>query len=1101
MLGASAARGCTVPQSRWQRACDGVVSLWTLCGLAQASCRGRLLAYPVAFWVGIGHRLDYECRQWLHLQTWRRHFLWQSRRLLCCCVSPLRLRRGDVVDRVIAANVAEAKPCHVDENAVEAVASELYRDEQVQFAPITSSEQSELEGFQQASGLSTADAQLCGRCGRVVEARWPPPQYVSEEVSSSDHVGGAFDGDGNARCWSCWRNSAVGLSRQAALLAEHLLLREVVHSGIEGQYASTNRLSEVAHSGPKREADVARTMPHKKADVSALENDETVACVEGRTVQIGSPSVEVVTMNDKEDTFGVGASRCKVQEDACASGTEGNSGEQCFASAATQDVKPQDDIVVTDEEKPKIQLVHEAATEESSMLENTVWSEKETSEWMQWVDDWWWRETCEDKFDTWPSVIADLKKNMPEAVGDGTCAAEEPVDPRLRRLCLCVEQVDTSIGAVGPNTALHSLDSLRVALLAARIRAEFGMVTALSIARVRKAMTVAELLEVVVQVLDTMNDTGATSASAIAAIAEQQSAGAEYRLWFSPGQHGPMGAWVMRSDKDVCPKRLEEATRRLVDRHAALRASPNDDEMRLLSFLLDTSVLFSLVARLLDQRSVAWSSVRRCISWALWSSWPRVIVSSRDKMYAAHPAQTPFEIVTVNGQTDVEATITSRREILGNSAAPLDVVLVRLEAQLVGCWVFSTGGGNGGFVIREGGAPYGNHLVYADLSEGLAGVLVGPDDPRWVTPPWGLSALLCARLSPTSNIIWLRHRAPLELTVLWKKDDTPDTQYRRRVAFRMPSQDGALSVFNYLAVSVKHSLADGHSFEAVVGDLLTLYASTGEGGAVPPPPPPMVSTDSLDALQRRLKSTLYAVDPLVEPQQVSLRGNLWNYRGRGYGHSICLQRGSVKALQACTRLYGVPFDVLMLGLTASAIARAGVLDVVSLTMYVPMRDGPGEAGGVGLFADWRSITVPTDTATATVLGVVLEVAFTLRTRNWVVFNALAKPESFVVNFQPMDQVPPGARAGFVQLGEGLWRTGERLQKEKRSDQLGWAGQALSVKIEAEDRDTWWLLIGAGIKEHPPSWMRRFVLAYRDALYALMTEPMQRVHVPYPHDFY
>ena len=46
-------------------------------------------------------------------------------------------------------------------------------------------------------------------------------------------------------------------------------------------------------------------------------------------------------------------------------------------------------------------------------------------------------------------------------------------------------------------------------------------------------------------------------------------------------------------------------------------------------------------------------------------------------------------------------------------------------------------------------------------------------------------------------------------------------------------------------------------------------------------------------------------------------------------------------------------------------------------------------GMVGLFADWRDITVSTDFEDATILGVILEVADILRLRRWTVFDAVS----------------------------------------------------------------------------------------------------------------
>jgi len=233
------------------------------------------------------------------------------------------------------------------------------------------------------------------------------------------------------------------------------------------------------------------------------------------------------------------------------------------------------------------------------------------------------------------------------------------------------------------------------------------------------------------------------------------------------------------------------------------------------------------------------------------------------------------------------------------------------------------------------------------------------------------------------------------------------------------------------------------------------------------------------------------------PQQASLRGSLKTIRfwGRGYNHSVGLQRGAGEVLRRAGLRYGTSVDVLLLALTAVAIARAGGKEAVELTLYTSMRDGPGEAGLVGLFADWRTVLVRTDSATSTVLGVVLEVAQALRLRRWATFNALAKPEATMVNFQLLDAAPPGSRAGCTQVGEEIWRIGEGQKgiRIRRGAPMELVQQRLSVTIEQQDMDSWWVILTCAVNVHPPPWARRFVEGFEGALYALLPEPTQRVH--------
>lgn len=297
----------------------------------------------------------------------------------------------------------------------------------------------------------------------------------------------------------------------------------------------------------------------------------------------------------------------------------------------------------------------------------------------------------------------------------------------------------------------------------------------------------------------------------------------------------------------------------------------------------------------------------------------------------------------------------------------------------------------------------------------------------------------------------------------------------------------------------------GGCYEAICGDLLSLYTSLGSnakpkaagGGASSLPP---IGNGLVEA-QRRLHACLDAADFSAVPQQCSLRGNLWRFRQKGYTQYCGIRRVGVDSLRRASRAYGAPVDALILALCAAALARSKGVDTVELTLYVPLRDAPGEAGLVGLFADWRTIVLDASMDTATVLGMVLDVAFCLRTRRWAVFNALRKPETMMVNFQLMDAANPESRSGFAQIPEEMWRHGENLHAYGRSDELGNVPQPLSITIEEGDKDSWWAHVTCAMNSHPPPFMRRYVKAFEDAFLALCFQPGQKVHTPYPENFY
>merc|ERR1711972_300383 len=115
----------------------------------------------------------------------------------------------------------------------------------------------------------------------------------------------------------------------------------------------------------------------------------------------------------------------------------------------------------------------------------------------------------------------------------------------------------------------------------------------------------------------------------------------------------------------------------------------------------------------------------------------------------------------------------------------------------------------------------------------------------------------------------------------------------------------------------------------------------------------------------------------------------------------------------------------------------------------------GDAMAVGLFADWRDLTLGVDFELATTLGTLLQLYHKIQHRQWSVYNAVRKPERVVVNIQPLDFEK---RCGFANLGENMWRGGDQIgREEQRSNELAWVHQPASFVIEQQDEDTWWVL--------------------------------------------
>eukprot|EP00927_Polykrikos_kofoidii_P000683 TRINITY_DN10250_c0_g1_i6.p1 TRINITY_DN10250_c0_g1~~TRINITY_DN10250_c0_g1_i6.p1 ORF type:complete len:1616 (+),score=268.28 TRINITY_DN10250_c0_g1_i6:71-4849(+) len=841
MFVALATRGGLRSRSIVRKACNCMFFLWVAFGAACAVGRRRLLSYQVAFWVGVGHRLDFDCSRWLRISMWREYI---RRRITEAFVD---LPRGswDLAVSSMTKIVSHAK--------------QLLLLAGREHAGIAST-----EGLLNERITHYGDSPknlICKWSGRQICVEWPPPDLASHQVVPPLIAGGFLNGRGEAVCWQAWPVETA---------------------------AALNEAKEFA----------ARTF-----ESTAEPGPEPSLC-DGANVT-----------EKRDDKNGVGG------------GGDGGERDGNLGPKSTR---------------------------------------RPTSSQMAMYDNLWWQSVNHEKIDLSASEVEKLRSQV--GLQNLTAeAATVPMDAKMRRLCRCVGEVVLGAAVAGPASTLHGLDSLAVALLTARLRREYGA-WSLSAGAVRRAANIAELQ-------DEVEAAKRGHASRAAPIARgsgnsRKNGGDEYALFFSPGQVFPMGAWVVRNDAAVHVGRMEEAARLLVDRHAALRTR-HRDPLCLLSFCLDTAILFGMFSRRLDLGSWLSRALRRLISWALRTSWPRLTVLPRSKIYARHMAKAPFTVVAVHSQEELEAAVRDRRMILGEASEPVDITLLQLEVQLVGLWVYGRNGGQGEFAIIPNPSQKagGGGLTMVDRDRKEAGILVGPGDSRWRQPPHGFPALFCGCLEPEgAGIVWLRLSRPRELVVLWKANDKPDTKWHRFQAYRMPGAPGILTTLSYVAVHAMHSIADGQSYEAIVGDLLALYASlspatlAGEGGQIvaAEPPPAILDVGGLAELQRRLDANLDVVDPRALPQQCSLRGGAWRHRGRGYGHCLELQGGAAAALRLMAGMYGTPADGLLLALCAASIARASGSDVVPASLYVPNRDGPGEAGYVGLFSDWRDVEVGED---------------------------------------------------------------------------------------------------------------------------------------------
>jgi len=440
----------------------------------------------------------------------------------------------------------------------------------------------------------------------------------------------------------------------------------------------------------------------------------------------------------------------------------------------------------------------------------------------------------------------------------------------------------------------------------------------------------------------------------------------------------------------------------------------------------------------------------------------------------------PFRVLEVRGgQVALERALQQRRWEF-RSGGPFDAALFELVLPIVGVWELEDGGRIS--IVRHLGK-----LVYVDSKWQHAGALVSPQDAHWPQAPAGFPALFAALLSE-GRTVWLRWEQAHELRLCYTYGHPAGARWLHRTAFRrLRSGDEEVRIA-FLLLQCFHSVADGHCYTPLAGDLLDLYHSHAEGRAAELHLPAV--GEAFAVLEQRLFDTLHFHSE--RPDRHSLRGGIWSFYARGYDYTVTFQSGAATVLSWAAARYALPMDYLLLALVVVAIARASALETVELTMYVPMRDG-FEAAAVGLFADWRDVAVATASADATLIGVVLQVADLLRLRRWSVFNALRKPERTVVNFHGRN---PRRQGGFAQLPQSLWEGGDTFgRRATRSDHLEWIHQPLQIDIGEESSQRWWLYVRMAYQVYPPPWARCFVKSLEDAAWDIVFRPTRLIHRP------
>lgn len=755
---------------------------------------------------------------------------------------------------------------------------------------------------------------------------------------------------------------------------------------------------------------------------------------------------------------------------------------------------------------PSGQLVGPVAKEVSSEAARAAWrGGKEERALFGRFDRWWWHNKTEHYFD-----FSDAERERAEAalgeVASIFAAVDENEGPSpseysaldAQLLCTIVSEIAPQLRPVRPGTLLVGLDSLSVTRMAYYIKAQMGR--SLSIASLREMRNVAALAVAI----GMLEDARCRMQQEAAAVAEPER---EYAVWFSPGQYTPMGNWVLRSDEAIDRLAMERALQQLIDRHGALRADICDP-LHYMSFLYDAAVLWSLYCPLLDSYGSRFLNAgRRLVSWALTKAWWRISSRSREQVYGEHcPSAVPYKVIStdrqgklISGQTSFERELKTSWKGL---VPPFGATVLELTCHLQDVWHYKMGGAfRGRFAILErpsGLLPgaSGADLIYVDTKSGEWGPLISPLNERWQRPPYRFAALYFVPLS-SGTVVWIRLESADEVRVCYAEGPGRGERVHHAKCFRAAPQrgrekGGPPTVVRFLSLSVFHAFSDGNCYMPLVQDLFTLYEAERRGELAVLPP--LQSHAAFEALQRRLMDTL---ECRPSPQRASLRGGCFKFAvGGSYGFHFAFEPGAVAVLQACAACYRVPFDVILLGLVVCASSRADRSERFEATMYSPQRDGASEAMMIGLFSDWRDVSVNIDFELATVLGTLLHINHTIQQRHWVPFNALRKPEATIVNIQPLDLV---RRSHFHHLGENLWTGGDRLKDPPTRPEgpMERGRQPLTINIEQQDETTWWILMDLASKHRPPSWLRTFLACLTEAMDNLIYDPLARVHRPLP----
>lgn len=651
-------------------------------------------------------------------------------------------------------------------------------------------------------------------------------------------------------------------------------------------------------------------------------------------------------------------------------------------------------------------------------------------------DDRWWEQQTRDVIDlhTTPSNYDVLRQDSPKS-----SAPAKPTNAAGARL---LQLLEPHLGGFPPSstTSLAGVDSLAVMSLCRALRMAMPNLT-LRPLEVFECGTVGDLLSVVESMASGNSAPEAHAEERLHEDAEGQLAGARRprAIWFAPGQYTGTCKWLYGChgllDEDV----FRTAAARLIARHESLHAEVCDGTevgLELVRFLKETLTLHvalrpevdSMVARLPQRaRSVVGPALGKVQRLVAWA-----LKQSWPKSQQIRLTQEFLDerIKVFRCQSWREVDETSQR-FRDEFTPPFIIALYLLEKPPYFCGIVDPA-----FRRTEEGSPH----------------------------QWG---------APTSFVQFI----------------------------------------------VSHAYSDGYTGVPLIQDLGALYANAEGRSAEQVPLAALPYGRSFDVLQERFFAAVDGEPKWAKPDQMSLRATCfdgpWAPRRHPwcYNHEVLLETGAVASLQQSAKNCGLPFDVALLSLVLASTFRAAAIcgshlvpasagenaeaaamadgSVMSLplTLYAPLRDGDLNDAMVGLFSDWRDLTVACNGQT-TLLGLCLDVADMIRNRRWVVFDPIQNSEHILVNILPLDEQPRGPRH-FRQTRAHEY--GNRRTSRSR-ERKAWKGphRPMRITLEQEAPDAWWISLDINADRFSTSWCRSFVRCLRDCLSELAQKPLEPV---------